>query len=244
MFLEAISASVKILTNNHIYEFSDNVYLQEGTGSMGVEFTGIAREIYMLLWCQKFSNKLKSVNIANAMLHRMVDDITIKPSIIKPGTRYENDQLVVYDDKVHEDKLVPDDLRTMRVIQNIANTIDETINVTFDVPSNYDDGRVPILDVKVRVDENNRIEHIFYKKPVANRLGTLKTAAYSMQSKMNILTQECFRRLHNTSDFVDSEIKMNILNTFMEDLKLSGYNEKERRDILLGGINTYTIVKH
>ena len=54
------------------------------------------------------------------MLHRMVDDITIKACIMKPGTRYESDQLVIYDDKILEDKLVPDDLRTSRVIQNIA----------------------------------------------------------------------------------------------------------------------------
>ena len=133
----------------------------------------------------------------------------------------------------------PDEIRTMKIIQSIANDIDPTINVTFDVPSNHDDGRVPILDVKIRVDEKGRAEHIFYKKPVANRLGTLKCSAYSMQNKMNILTQECFRRLHNTSDFVETEIKVKILNKFMEDLKLSGYTEKDRENILIGGINTY-----
>ena len=210
---------------------------------MGVKFTGIAGEIYMLLWCLKFSRKLKDVNIVNRMLHRMVDDITILPSVIDPGVRFENDKLVKHNDKVEEDMLLPDDVRTMQVIQSIANSIDESIRITFDVPSNHEDGRVPILDVKVRIDETNRIEHIFYKKPVANRLGTLKTAAYSMQNKMNILTQECFRRLHNTSDFVENDIKLSILNDFMKDLKLSGYNERDRENILIGGIQTYSKLK-
>ena len=95
----------------------------------------------------------------------------------------------------------------------------------------------------MRVDEEKRNEHVFYKKPVANRIGSLKTAAYSMQNKMNILTQECFRRLHNTSDFVENDIKLSILNDFMEDLKLSGYNERDRENILIGGIQTYSKLK-
>ena len=60
---------------------------------------------------------------------------------------------------------------------------------------------------------------------------------------MNILTQECFRRLHNTSEFVEPEIKEGILNEFMADLKLSGYNEKDREIILRGGIYTYSKLK-
>ena len=60
---------------------------------------------------------------------------------------------------------------------------------------------------------------------------------------MTILTQECFRRLHNTSESVSNEVKEDILNEYMVDLKLSGYNEKERHNILKGGINTYSKLK-
>ena len=56
---------------------------------------------------------------------------------------------------------------------------------------------------------------------------------------MTILTQECFRRLHNTGEAITNETKPNILDEFMIDLKLSGYNEREREDILKGGIKTY-----
>ena len=53
----------------------------------------------------------------------MVDDITIMPNIIDPGTVYENNQLQVRYEKVDEDKLIPDDIRTMQLIQSIANPI-------------------------------------------------------------------------------------------------------------------------
>ena len=131
----------------------------------------------------------------------------------------------------------------MKIIQKIANTLDECINVTYDVPSAHEDGNVPILDVKVKMNNNGKIEYMFYKKPTSNKLGTLKSSAYSIKNKMTILTQECFRRLHNTSESVNEDIKQNILNEYMIDLKISGYSEREREDILRGGINTYTKLK-
>ena len=60
---------------------------------------------------------------------------------------------------------------------------------------------------------------------------------------MTILTQECFRRLQNTSETTKDDTKICILNEFMIDLKLSGYDEKDRENILKGGINTYSKLK-
>ena len=38
-------------------------------------------------------------------------------------------------EKGEEEKLTPHDIRTMQLTQSIANDIDNTIKVTFDVPS-------------------------------------------------------------------------------------------------------------
>ena len=243
MLAECMCVATKFLMNNHIYEFGGNVHVQEGNGSIGVQFTGIAGEIYMLLWCSKLKDKLSKLNIVNKFQHRMVDDITILPNVIQPGTRFEDDKLVIKADMIYEDKLIEADIRTMNVIQKVANSIDKNIRVTYDVPSLHEDGRVPILDVKVRTDKCGRVEYIFYKKPAKNRFSVLKNSALSIKNKMTILTQECFRRLHNTSELVEDSVKADILNEFMVDLQLSGYNEKEREDILLGGFSTYSNLK-
>ena len=229
--------------NNHIYEFSNEVHVQTDEGSIGVEFTGVASEIYMLKWCYKLKNKLLSMHIRNDLQPRMVDDITLLPQVLQPGARIENGVIIIKEDKVKEDELVSSDIRTMNIIQEIANSIDENIKVTYDVPSLHYDGMVPILDVKAKVNSNGKIEHKFYKKPCANRLITMKDSAFSMRNKITILTQECFRRLHNTSEFVSDEEKSDILNEFMKDLKLSGYSESERRNILEAGVKTYLKLK-
>ena len=49
----------------------------------------------------------------------------------------------------------------MEVIRDIANTVDEMIVMTFDVPSNYTDNKVPTLDVKVWVEDAGN--EVFYE---------------------------------------------------------------------------------
>ena len=71
----------------------------------------------------------------------------------------------------------------------------------------------------------------------------MKSSAMDQSQKMKTLSQECFRRLHNTSDNVPESVKISILNEFMIDLKNSGYNENERVKILNAGIQTFRNLK-
>ena len=56
-----------------------------------------------------------------------------------------------------------------------------------------------------------------------------------IKMKITVMTQEVFRRLHNTKENTKEEEKIDILNKFMENLKCSGYNERQRYSILKGG---------
>ena len=64
-----------------------------------------------------------------------------------------------------------------------------------------------------------------------------------IRMKMTVLTQEVFRRLHNTKENIPEETKKNMMNRFMENLRLSGYTERQRLEILKGGYKTYDRLK-
>ena len=49
----------------------------------------------------------------------------------------------------------------MRIIQLIANDIDDMIVMTIDVPSKSTDKKLPVLDLKVWLNEANDIEYEF-----------------------------------------------------------------------------------
>ena len=57
--------------------------------------------------------------------------------------------------------------------------------------------------------------------------------------KMETLSQEVFRRLHNTKREIDWETKIEILEKYMTEVKASGYSEFDRYEILKSGINRY-----
>ena len=128
----------------------------------------------------------------------------------------------------------------MNIVKEVANSIDPMINFTVDVPSDNDDGKVPMLDVKVWIDnDDNQVNYIFYQKPMKNRRVTMKSSAMPYRQKITVLSQEVFRRLHNTKHELHEKFKNEILNEFMIDLKISGYNQKERLNILKSGFKTY-----
>ena len=176
-------------------------------------------------------------------MSRFVDDVTLAPTVIPEGTRLVNGKLSHFPEHVEEDKTVPGDKRTMDVIRELANDISDEIKVTYDIPSNYEDKKVPILDLKVGINSSNKIEYIFYQKPMNNRTVVSKDSAFSTQQKMAILSQECFRRLHNTSETANEEVKTEIMDSFMQQLQCSGYSESDRLNILKSGINTYRRLK-
>ena len=239
MLAEAVSKASISIMNNHIYKFDDKYYVQKNEGSIGVTFTGVAAEIKMLRWCLKLKQKLQQLNIKNHLQTRLVDDITMIPEIIKPGMKYENGVLVHCNEKEKEDDNIADDIRTMSIIQEVANEIDDDIKITYDVPSKHSDKMVPILDLKVRINDEGYVEHVFYRKPMATNILTHKDSALSNKTKFTILTQECLRRMHNTSENVDKTTKVDILYEFMKDLKIFGYDENERLNILRGGIKFF-----
>ena len=172
--------------------------------------------------------------MVNDLIERFVDDITVCPAIISPGWKYREDKIIFIESESCKDQLIPDDERTMKVIQSIADSIDPLIKVTYDVPSRYSDLKVPILDIKVGMSDTNEITYEFYKKPISNKYVTHKTSAMSKQQKMHILTQQCFSRLHNTSENVSTDIAIKLLDEFMIELKISGYSETDRKNILEG----------
>ena len=127
------------------------------------------------------------------------------------------------------------------MINDIANSIDSMITMTFDIPSKYNDSKVPMLDLKVwlNANDNYKIYYSFYEKPTKCQLVMSKMSAMPIRKKIEFLSEEVFRRLHNTKREIDENEKVSILNKFMIQLKLSGYSEYDRYQILESGFNHY-----
>ena len=74
-------------------------------------------------------------------------------------------------EKEEEENNSTEDERTMKVVKEIANSMDPKVQMTIDVPSKHEDQRVPMLYVKAWLDESKgkEIYYLFYEKPTKNR---------------------------------------------------------------------------
>ena len=92
---------------------------------------------------------MHDVGMVKELYERYVDDINNCVKETEVGARYIGGQLVYLEETKKEDEGKATDLRTFEVIQQIGNSIHPSIQVEVDVPSNYPDKKLPMLDLRV-----------------------------------------------------------------------------------------------
>ena len=118
------------------------------------------------------------------------------------------------------------------LLNEIANSIHPMIELTSDIPSNHTDGKLPVLDLKVKLGLQNQIDFEFYEKKTKNSRVILASSALPWRQKETILVNEAVRRLRNTTPRLGSETQNFHLNVFMVKLKNSGYSANFRAKII------------
>ena len=209
-----------------------------------MDLTGTVAKIFMKWWDKELWQKMEKVGLKNMLYERYVDDINSCMKATEVGARYIGDELVVTEETKQEDEAIEPDLRTFKVIQSIGNSIHPSIQVEIDVPSNYPDKKVPILDLKVWIEDvetengkERKILHQHYMKPMANKFVIRSDAAMAMKNKRTILTQMCLRVLLNNSEYLKEEEKKRTVEFFMKRLQASGYSEEFRYEILKSAVS-------
>ena len=81
--------------------------------------------------------KLKSLGIQPAVYERFKDDISIVIESLEAGSRFENDSIVIDQQKKVNDMNKSDEEITMEVLRNIAGSVDDMTEFTVDFPQNY-----------------------------------------------------------------------------------------------------------
>ena len=93
---------------------------------------------------------------------------------------------------------------TMVKVKDIADGIDPALKVTVDQTTNYTDGRLPVLDLKVWIGEDVnkliKVLHTHYMKEVASRMTIHQRSSHSASMKRNVLVNEMSRILRNCSE--------------------------------------------
>ena len=235
----AAGKAVKAVMTNHYFSIGGKMYRQKDGGSIGLDLTVELASVYMSLWDESFIKKCKSLGIKLDVYCRYVDDTIVVCGAIGEGWSYNKKENILEYNSSNEYSLMQDDARTMHVLMDIANSIDKNIKMEPDYGSKYASGRVPVLDLQVWVDSTNKVQTSFYKKEVSSPFVMLYRSAVSSRTKRTTLLQEGLRRLNNMSEGVPLEERHSIMSTFMNSLRILGYDAKYRLDLLKGIIQRH-----
>ena len=241
MLAKSIEIMIIATLESHVYKFGNEVRRQKIGGPIGLAITGEIADCYMINWDKQFLKKLSSVGISPAIYERFKDDITLLLESLEKGSKYSNGKLIMDMDKKMQDEAKSDEEITMEVVKVIAESVDEMIKFEVDLPSNHQNGKIPMLDVQANVnkEEQNRLDFEFFEKPSKNKFVILSNSAISSKQKRTILTQECLRRMRNTKPELGRGVQIKYLNEFMSKMKNSGYNANYRKQIMESAFNAF-----
>jgi hypothetical protein len=240
----AVGVAIEECMSKHFYTIGGKVYRQGRGGSIGSALTGETARMFMITWDRKFLTRITELGITYDLYKRYVDDITMVLNTINDGWMYD----VISNTMIYEEPTAVSaesgEQRTFRILQEIANSICPQIQMTVDVPGTHRNMKLPVLDLnfwmKTGDDGLQTVCHTFYKKAVSSQYTILKRSAMSMSVKRTTHFQEAMRRLKNCDKNQTWLERATHLTEWCNMLRISGYNEQYRFNILTGAIDRYT----
>ena len=91
----------------------------------------------------------------------------------------------------------------------------------------------------MHISETNRVEYKYYEKPMSSNVYIQRLTAVDENSKMKTLSNDLTRRLLNTSESLDDEVRVEVINKYSQKLINSGYGVEQVRRIIINGIKGY-----
>ena len=201
--------------------------------------------LFGLWWDKQYLKKLETLEVKVMKYWRYVDDNGNVLKAIDPGVRMVDDgtdaapRLEVKPELVEEDKQKSDDERTSAFLTNVANSIHPSITVKADYPSKNLDGKMPLLDLKLWVSEEEEVKFGFYAKSVSSKYFIPYRSSHSQSMKRSMLANEGMRRLLNISPELPWEAFVDVMDDFAVKMWRSGYPESWRADAVNASLKKY-----
>ena len=186
---------------------------------------------------------LQGLNLVPDLLSLYVDDQFIVGNPTPEGLFFnkEKGRLEWSTTQLEKDEKIQADERSVKLLSEIANSIDTDIQLTYDAPSMNTSGKMPLLDTGVWMEKSEgyqqgKIMFSHYRKPMASNLTIQVDSALTTRSKYDIMSQEIFRIMRNTHHDVEDKVWKGDISDFMQRMKNSGWPEDTRRKIVKKGL--------
>ena len=145
-----VKIMIKTTFSNHLYKWDNKILKQTKGGAMGLKASGPLSRITMDDWMCNFKKKLEDLNIKGRLSKKYVDDVDTVVHNLPSGTRYNGTHLTRNSEDVtaDEEAEVSNEVTTMNVLKEVANSIHPFLKFTSEV-SEGATSPVPCLDTQM-----------------------------------------------------------------------------------------------
>ena len=208
--------------------------------AIGLDLSRAVGRLVMLEWDQKFLKLARDNQLNIYMYKRYVDGSAEGMEALKPGLRWSEEErrIILHPHLIEEDLELEPDLRSMREVVNMGNSIYNMVQLTGDCPSENLNLKMPLLNTEVWV-ENNVVQYNDFRKPCSNLLVMLEMSAMPASIKRTALTQTVIRIRRNTRPELPWSVTENLLSNFSARMKASGYDEHYRYQVIKSGMEGF-----
>ena len=223
---EMTRIGIIVMMNTHLFQWDGKFYLQRKGGPIGLRATCATARITMLFWDEKLDKILKDNNIGVDEGARYMDDIRLILDALQEGWRWIENGLYYSPEWEMEDKKLEETAtqRTSRIMKDIMNSVLKFLNLKMEIGDDFDNKKLPTLDLEIWVQPGGRVLYQHYEKPMNTNLVIQKSSALSENTKVSSLTQEVVRVLLNCSEDLDDSSRVEYLNKLSTKIRTSGYN--------------------
>ena len=240
MIALAVAEGVRACMSHHVYCVGDKTFIQLGGGPIGLELTGAVSRAFMKRWDRLYLEKVKRAKMTMKMYQRYVDDSNQVAIVPQPGSRYDVEGGKVVVDPLLLDHDRPADERLAKILLSVANSVMDCVQMEADWPSKNRDKKMPILEMKVWMNDGGMLLYQHYEKDVSSKTVLNAKSAHSAACKRGVHTQEVIRRLMNSSYRLDWEKETApVITEYMRRMKVAGYPEKYRKEVLEHALGIY-----
>ena len=229
MFCFAVRLMIVKTMSLHDFQLDGQLYRQSRGGSIGLDLTGVVSDVYMCEWDSRLIGMMEEAHMETVVYKRYKDDVDFI-------FRWQADVAVGVGER--RDKLAMDR------VKSLADSVDPSLTVSTAVCSDFPDGRLPSLDVKVWIGADKdgvvRILYTHYMKDVSSRAVMHRLSSHSDSMKVSVFVNEVLRILRNCSRYtVWKEEAARHLTYFMRRMQYSGFSETTRFQVLSAALRKY-----
>ena len=235
---------MRTVFKNFTYKFWGSSYRQRSGGPIGARVTMAASRLVMQDWGSTYRVSLELAKMEVGLLSGYVDDVRQGGTCLRWGLRFEIEkkewrwtECAMLEDEEKNKEGESNDERMIRICHPLMNSINPDLEFTAEIASEFANKRLPTLDFELWLETDGTINHSYFQKPMKTQYITMKRSAMAQTQKMSILSNEMVRRLSNINHLgVEKEEILKVGEQFIRELKVSGYNRKEAREIVVSGM--------